>query len=586
MKKTIKNILIENQFTEFIGKKHIKNSFKIFKENFIITFLPFYIIKIKNFIKERNENKIIFKNKIEKSKKIIFQLNFELPQKKFLYFNYNYYFGQFRIEIKAGEKFFLSLKKRDIFDLFLGPCVFSITNCYELFGTKRVSNIPQNIGESPGFGRCYFYLKRIYPYHFIKEMEFFSGLKFIQGIFFHPIAIFIFCTYGYTIWMYRNQKNIYKLSQISNLKIFSVKKFKTFFYSLECSLYFSVINNSFLLTYRVSFDKNKNFFKIESLGKWEDSLISSLLDIYWHKDIHIYLIGGFIDGKILIWNEFLIPVIQFFNPSFSIFNFGIGEKFPCFFFLLKKNTLNIRNYGKKIFLKFLPQTMLSELNVSKLKKTENLNKEWFLMKNDDLDFLKKIFKNFYHFSINKTNDKRYLLKFNRLYLYLIDYLSIRFLTFQNSLNLGSYINLFNKKNLIKNLGKEKVLSKIRFILYIIGTRRFLTRQELEKEQIITGIYLKKFGFARCFVCLRIWKVISKRIKKLVCPFCHFLDYLYSFNRMEIYTQNPKIWSKWEFFQKNQNNFYKSIFKEIPGKNFSFIKLLQKTMDWGAVILGA
>ena len=236
MKKTIKNILIENQFTEFIGKKHIKNSFKIFQENFIITFLPFYIIKIKNFIKERNENKIIFNNKIEKSKKIIFQLNFELPQKKFLYFNYNYYFGQFRIEIKAGEKFFLSLKKRDIFDLFLGPCVFSITNCYELFGTKRVSNIPQNIGESPGFGRCYFYLKRIYPYHFIKEMEFFSGLKFIQVIFFHPIAIFIFCTYGYTIWMYRNQKNIYKLSQISNLKIFSVKKFKTFFYSLECSL--------------------------------------------------------------------------------------------------------------------------------------------------------------------------------------------------------------------------------------------------------------------------------------------------------------------------------------------------------------
>jgi len=230
--------------------------------------------------------------------------------------------------------------------------------------------------------------------------------------------------------------------------------------------------------------------------------------------------------------------------------------------------------------------MLSELIVSKLKKTENLNKEWFLMKNDDLDFLKKIFKNFYHFSINKTNDKRYLLKFNRLYLYLIDYLSIRFLTFQNSLNLGSFINLFNKKNLIKNLGKEKVLSKIRFILYIIGTRRFLTRQELEKEQIITGIYLKKFGFARCFVCLRIWKVISKRIKKLVCPFCHFLDYLYSLNRMEIYTQNPKIWSKWEFFQKNQNNFYKSIFKEIPGKNFSFIKLLQKTMDWGAVISGA
>lgn len=214
MKKIIKNILIENQFTEFFGKKHIGNSLKVFKENILITFLPFYIIKIKNFNKQINKNKVILNSKIEKSKKIIFQLNFELPPKKFLSFNYYYYFGQFRIEIKAGEKFFFCLKKRDIIDLFLGPCIFSITNCYELLGMKRVSHIPQNIGESIGFGRCYFYLKRIYPYYFIKEMEFFSGLKFIQGIFFHPIAISIFCTYGYTIWMYRNQKkniNYYKL---------------------------------------------------------------------------------------------------------------------------------------------------------------------------------------------------------------------------------------------------------------------------------------------------------------------------------------------------------------------------------------
>jgi hypothetical protein len=348
----------------------------------------------------------------------------------------------------------------------------------------------------------------------------------------------------------------------------------------------SVINNSFLLTYRVSFDKDKNFLKIENLGKWEDSLIGSLLDIYWHEDIHIHLIGGFIDGKILIWNEFLNPVIQFFNPSFSIFDFAIGEKSHGFFFLLQKNTLNIRNYGKKKFLKFLPQTILSELNVSKPKKTENLNKEWFLMQNIDLDLLKKIFKNFYQFSFNNTNDKRYLLKFNRLYLHLIDCLSIRFLTFQNSFKLGSFINFLNKKNLIKNFGKEKVLSKLRFILYIIGTRRFLTRQEIEKEQIITGIYLKKFGFARCFVCLRIWKVISKRIKISFCPFCHFFNYFYSFNTLEIYIQNPKIWSKWEFFQKTQNNLYNSSFKKIPRKNSSFIKLLQKTMDWGVVITDA
>jgi len=53
--------------------------------------------------------------------------------------------------------------------------------------------------------------------------------------------------------------------------------------------------------------------------------------------------------------------------------------------------------------------------------------------------------------------------------------------------------------------------------------------------------------------------------------------------MEIYIQNPKIWFKWKFFQKTQNSLYNSIFKKIPRKNSSFIKLLQKTMDWGAVI---
>ena len=110
--KIIQNILIENQFTEFIGKEYITNSLKIFKNTIIASFLPFNIIKIKDLSEQGNKKRPILNDNDRKSTKIIFRLNFELKKKFVLNFNYNNYFGHFTIEIETGKKFFFLFDKK------------------------------------------------------------------------------------------------------------------------------------------------------------------------------------------------------------------------------------------------------------------------------------------------------------------------------------------------------------------------------------------------------------------------------------------------------------------------------------------
>ena len=579
--KIIQNILIENQFTEFIGKEYITNSLKIFKNTIIASFLPFNIIKIKDLSEQGNKKRPILNDNDRKSTKIIFRLNFELKKKFVLNFNYNNYFGHFTIEIETGKKFFFCLTKSTNKSLFLETDVFSITCCYETLGLRNFSNTNQYVRENSGFSRCYFYLRKIYPYHMVKEVEIFSGLKFIREVFFHPISVFVSNSSGCIIWLpiSFNEKR-FELLQICNFRISGFKKFKFSFSPLNCSFYLSLISNSSLSIYRSFFNNEKKFLRIENLSKWEDSLVNSLSEIFWHLNIHIYLIGGFVDGKIFIWNEFLIPIIQFINPSFSIFNFGLEETFFGFIFLLKKNTLNIRNYGKKKLLKFLPQTIIAQVNLSKCKKTGNLNKEWSLMKNMNWDNFKKNFPNFSKFSNYKTMDYKIFLKVNRIYIDSIDYLILKLPTFKNLFNLGFLTDTFFKKNLIKVFRNQKILFSFKFIVNIIGIRRYLTRQEIEKEQCITRSNSKKFAYIRCDICVRIWKVMFNSIKNHFCPFCHFLGDFYSFDKLQIYIHEFGDWSRSEVFQKKQAKFFFPFAKQSRGRIFNFNKLVQRTMSLG------
>ena len=289
--KIIQNILIENQFTEFIGKEYITNSLKIFKNTIIASFLPFNIIKIKDLSEQGNKKRPILNDNDRKSTKIIFRLNFELKKKFVLNFNYNNYFGHFTIEIETGKKFFFCLTKSTNKSLFLETDVFSITCCYETLGLRNFSNTNQYVRENSGFSRCYFYLRKIYPYHMVKEVEIFSGLKFIREVFFHPISVFVSNSSGCIIWLpiSFNEKR-FELLQICNFRISGFKKFKFSFSPLNCSFYLSLISNSSLSIYRSFFNNEKKFLRIENLSKWEDSLVNSLSEIFWHLNIHIYII--------------------------------------------------------------------------------------------------------------------------------------------------------------------------------------------------------------------------------------------------------------------------------------------------------
>ena len=104
--KIIKNISIENQFTEFFGKEYLDSSLKIFRNTILASFLPLNIIKIEDIAMQQNKNRVILNDNDGKGKKTMFRLNFEFKKRFTLNFSYNYFFGQFTIEIETGKNFF------------------------------------------------------------------------------------------------------------------------------------------------------------------------------------------------------------------------------------------------------------------------------------------------------------------------------------------------------------------------------------------------------------------------------------------------------------------------------------------------
>jgi len=583
MKKNLRDITIKNFAIELIGREPYQSFLNVFNRFYIFSNIPCYVLKIarSNIIRCKRKSK--FSTGEEISRKFFFPLNFEVSKNVILVFTYKFDFKEFKLELRTGRNFLYMLKEPRILDFF-GPSNFLITSILKISGFGKLTGLDGQVEIGSGFNRIYFFLFKIYPHYIKKEIVALEGVKFISYTIIYPLFTALLSSIsGFYILLndVQNKKG-FKFSQICNLKGYKLVKFRIFFMSSKCSLYLTIINFSILSTFKISFKTSKSPLNFESLGKIEDSLILSLTDTSWGLGGYCYLIGSFSDGKIIIWNEILVPLVQFINCSFVIINLR-NEKKPFDFFIVLKKNLNItKEFGRKKNLKLLPQTILCNITISKFKIKKNLNKEWFLLKILNLTHLYNFKGNLLYYSKTFSVHITFFLKFNRCTLFLIQ-------NFKNKVPIQSkFLNLRRSivdKNTMGRLQyrKEKNIScKLLFNLSIMGNKRKFTRKEILSDQFLIRLNFKYFFYKKCPTCSRNWKIKIKKSKESTCPFYHGIE-------------KPKIDQKWfkktritekftpNFHRKETFSTYKPIFKSFLKKNLHKNDFFQKERMWVKIL---
>ena len=519
MKFVVKNIFLKNSTIEFLTNDTSSICLFILRKFFILLVSPLYILKINRITDFRLSglHKNLRSNQIRK--KILLRITLENKKKITSKFSFKFYFQKFKVEIITGKNFLLTLKEPRVGDFLTGPYNFLITSATGFSGFESLKGSEYDIVCGIGFGKLNFYLTRLFPTYIRKEIIVLKGIKFVNYLSIHPLLLsLISIDTGFKLWFFMEHKNFFSFMQIFNLNVFKKEKIKFFFNNLECSFYFGITNLSILSTFRVLFTERRYFLRFESLGKIEDSLIFSLTDICWKQGVFPKLLGGFRDGKILIWNEILLPIIQFSNHCFSIANLTFEEKSYNYIFILKKNKIVKKDTGKKIFLKTFPQSILCELNSSKYKKTISYKKDWFLL---NWKFVQlQYFSSMSHFSCSNpssTNNLFFIL--NRDILSWVEKIHNE-IPIQNSVpekkkavNFTTNIKIFKFCNL-----EKKIAKKAYYVLFMIGKKRYLTKQEIYSEQSL--IFNGNLPLKNCQICSRSWRNLIEKIEQDYCPFNH------------------------------------------------------------------
>ena len=578
----IKNILINNYSNEFIGKDFFKNCLIVLNNSVIFFFLPFYLLKVSVIEQAMHEKKPPVLNECNGLNKILFRMNFEVRRNIISHLWHRTNFNILTLEFRTWKNFLYSLIKPRMGYLPLGPYNFLISTNLKISGFGKINWLNYKLESNPGFNTCNFYFSRIFPYYFRKKIKVLKGIKFTVNNTVHPTAfLFLWGKYDYNIWFSQleHKKNLMFL-QICNLQILKVEKVSILFKNANCSIYLSIKSVSFLSTFRLLIDKKKNYLKIENLGKIEDSLLLSLTNICWGSGTHTHLIGGFIDGKIIVWNEILLPILKFLTYGFSIINFKNGKRFFQYIFILKKNHAISKNSGKKIFQKFLPQTVLSGLKVSKFRKTENLNKKWFLLNIRNIKIQYKPRNEIFHYSEFLSKRETFFLEFNRYSLFSLEKIKSKYIHPNRFLNLKETKGLSETEKAKKNFKKKKA-TKLSFNLFIIGNNRYLTRKEIYSEQYLKELIYKNFYFRKCSICLRICGVNPKLTNTISCPFYHNFEKQKMFRKIDSIPDTLKN-KEFDSSEKDTYSLYYPIFRDSVFEYLRKNNPLQKEVYWRGI----
>lgn len=410
-----------------------------------------------------------------------------------------------------------------------------------------------------------FYLGRIffYPYFFVKFFKIMKYFEKILKIDFLPHLSLVYNDLGnYYFFFIKKMKKIYSFIQVGKKK--NEKPILVSFTQInrKLEIFIALLFFNRLETFVLKFEKKK--IKCLNLCASTETLtLANFYSITWGGIFSKFLITGCSDGKIFLWNEVLIPMLEIRYFCASIKDLKIFPKSGLFLVVIKREGLNFQE--KRKILKKLPQTTL---NIYYFQKIQTINFNFFsnfvnILNSHNLQwfflnyFKKKILKN--HcikgggilFSIGKLV-LMYVEKKNEIYNFLNFFFFKKIFNFYQSKR--NY--LYDDKGFFK-----KNLFFFRFDI-VCRLRKFSIR-EIKYEQKLLLECKKSFFYYKCIICERVSKKVIELGRRKFCPFFHSQNEKHiKWEKEKGYLYDRKIFNRWNFLKK-------LIYFPLISRNFSF-----------------
>nr|UXY87077.1 hypothetical protein 1634Bnrm1_p037 [Cryptomonas sp.] len=519
-----KNFLFESIFLNSINWLYFNSMFIFFP--FCINLLVLKIKSKKNSVinnyTDRNNIYFVLKNDVVFRTKKEYLRSFITFSTLLMYNKIN----NLCIRTIENNSFIISITRDK--SLVLGPHVMSVIYGSDKFGQGEILTIQNNIIYSHGYNSISLGIIMVFPYTFVKKIEILKGINFIINIKINPVLLVYTTKFGKMQFFQISCKDLGQFLTIFPIGSFKVTETSYFLWDILVSKNVIFIANSeynYIRTWKITLDINmeiKNFQTCGFVHAFNDTILSFL---YWGGMFYNFLFTGGMDGKLIIWNELLIPILKINISGSSILDSKLSPDFSGFVLVFRKDCTQIHSEKKDRCIRYLPQTTL-KIYTNWKKNGQNLhfiiNKLYFLSKklepNSFFDW--KIFLRYSEKFKKNTTCIVFIVHF---ILSICDKIKSKEVELQALVFCYKFLKhkcwaniFFDKKSFFLSKRKELL-----FQLFKIGKIRNLSLIEIEIGELIS--LKRKFSvfYRKCDECNRISKFqLMHQSGKIFCLFSH------------------------------------------------------------------
>ncbi|ABW98312.1 hypothetical protein HAN_3g511 (nucleomorph) [Hemiselmis andersenii] len=568
---SFKNVIEQKIF----GETLFLNSIILIKNNFFFLVFSSYIVLAKLFSKIQFSKISDFKifSGEKKISKIKLNTILETKSKK----NSSFIHGLFLFGSKNFEFLFMQTKKKQLF-------IFSYFRDHSAFFSPKELFLVQgkkNTGISviDYFKNFFFYSASVnciqigqiisFPYLFFRFFKIIKGLNFVIKIKFHSLGIVYSAISKGSFFVLVEKKK-----KLSHFSIFQIGKLvNNYFFLLSlytvfstAEIFIAALSFNKLETFKLSFDQKKKLVSIQLCGSNETITFGNLTSLVWGGIFSKVLFTGDSSGKISIWNELLIPLLEIKNFNHSIKDLKILSDFSSFIVIIKKEKFSYKEIKKKKIFKNIPKTTIKLYAFKKKKNFANTKVMVNLLNSrNGISWIKNFMK-IENWKRKKLNELKILSKIGELIL-IFSYFNKKFSYY------GRYFLLFYFQHIMK-IYFSKFLKFFNssyffrgkfffFRFFILSKIRNLSLKEIKYEQQNIIGWKKNFFFFTCNTCKRISKCFFPNSwSEILCTFRHLQKNKYmGWEKEKKFYKKRKIYNLWDF--EERKIFFPYNFKFIP-----------------------
>jgi hypothetical protein len=455
----------------------------------------------------------------------------------------------------------------------------SINHILQQSGPGEIFQYRNKIEFLDNHGGVSINISRFFPYNYKKTFRIGLNSSAFSIIFFHPLFIIIKNT--------SNVSKIYTIEKKNNFFVF--KKTGIIKDSLDVvsidyviegkTIYLCLNLGKKLYNLKILLDDSKKIKSLTILSSIKLYTISTIDYLVFKKDLTRVIITGSSDGKIIVWNNYLYPIIYISNPDSFIHKITNASFFDSFFVIMKKGQNNSKRDKR-----FRNSEIIFPISITNFSSDNFLSNSPCFLLNQFYSLMKKTidgpFEKFLY--IYENIKKRFLSTDNNIISNRV-ILKMCEMVFVNKLRPSSVKFIFLKildKISWKTPESENSFFKKKSLMYlrIVGKNRNLSFSEI----YIDLIHNKKKNFQnyfKCSECNRFYKIKLFSMKnRIKCPFFHFIN---ENHLEEQYIKDYKFFKNFDY-DLSKTSGYSSLSSDLKiftKKDFDFKKIFQKNHFW-------